>query len=389
MENKKMKKKDKTETIFTELPYHLIKEDILSRLPLISAFEFRYVCKTWQGLNFINDLRFSKLHYDYQAHQQHSTTSLILFTGISKLCFIPDYNNNCNQVIFLNKLAKSQYWLPSFKVIGSCNGFICLVDLSVDYILVCNPLIGDEFKVPGYASNTNRDSFGFGYDLEHKLYKIVLMRYISDVQGYRVYIHTLGTNGWRSIGKVKDIFLRSSAVLLNGCLHWLGIFHNSNIFDKSKEVHIINICLADEEIRGLSVPSLDWEKDRNVYHLGELGGHLVLVDNSNRWPEDVHVWVLRNYDLPGSWDAIGFKKPPGVVGSMWFRPLMRQENGEVLVQISDSTLFAYSSNRKEFRQIHIERLPRLFKAIPHAGTLFPVKDAIVDVGCEDGKYRLQ
>ncbi|PIA50775.1 hypothetical protein AQUCO_01200194v1 [Aquilegia coerulea] len=365
------------------LPTEVIQE-ILSRLPINTLFDSRYVCHSWRDL-IITDTHFPIKHYKQVCRRIRPIISLIVYAcDFNELYYIPDFNR-CDNLVKFNKLTFKS-WLPTFKVIGSCNGFICLADDSGRYrsIFICNPVIGDVFLVPdnvtffGYAHGAY---FGFGYDMKTNVYKVVKMRYITDEKYYQVEIHTLGTNTWRNIGKVKEILghlSTSSGVLVNGSLHWLGTLHDS------ETASVIMVSLADEKLQDIlpiSIESIVGEINRG-YHMGELGGRLIIVDTG--CTEYVNVWVMEEYGIWASWTKqFSVKRPPvsGIAGYICFRPLVVQENGDILVEVFGGALYVYNpTKRRPYRKIYNKGLPALFKAVPHSGTLVPFKSAIETAG---------
>ena len=149
-----MQKKRKTRLVGTrhkrrktmarrDMPY--IPEDIvieiLKRLPFRSLVRFQCVSKCWKHFidspsqYFINE----NLHYT-----KHQSPSLLLSTrsGVRLI----DYDMHRREVKYPRLFRGSR-----MRVIGSCNGLICIVMIDHDGVssfVFWNPSIGDVMRVP-------------------------------------------------------------------------------------------------------------------------------------------------------------------------------------------------------------------------------------------------
>ncbi|MCI08793.1 F-box/kelch-repeat protein, partial [Trifolium medium] len=183
------------------LPDNLI-EEILSFLNVKSLMQFKCVCKSWKTL-ITSDPIFIKLHLKRSARNGHLAliydefniirlplTSLIHHnTSITTpLPANPYFHEPCFRDSFFHQPDAPHYPYWSYlKVVGSCNGLLCLYGYVTNYsdyeeifLYLWNPatktlsskivFIHDEIKTP---SLDGRWKFWFGYDNSTKNYKIV------------------------------------------------------------------------------------------------------------------------------------------------------------------------------------------------------------------------
>ncbi|XP_054776176.1 putative F-box protein At4g09190 isoform X2 [Prosopis cineraria] len=129
------------------LPQDIIIE-ILKRLPVKSLIRFQSVCKLWKNLIQTPAFITNHLH-----HSAHNNPSLILINSW--------YPPNCPHVFLLDskmeivevhKTPLSNSSRGDVKLVGSCNGLLCLEldyhdDASFRFILLWNPASREIFTL--------------------------------------------------------------------------------------------------------------------------------------------------------------------------------------------------------------------------------------------------
>lgn len=114
--------------------------DILSRLPITSLLQSRFVCRAWQRLSL--DQNLVNLHLSQAAmrnpllifHCDNPIQNQLYFAELS------DLNEEKLRKIRTPFCAS----MPEFNVVGSCNGLLCLSDsLHSDAIFIYNPFTRD------------------------------------------------------------------------------------------------------------------------------------------------------------------------------------------------------------------------------------------------------
>ncbi|OMP07916.1 hypothetical protein COLO4_06940 [Corchorus olitorius] len=164
-----------------------LSHNILSRLPLVSLFNCKLVCKAWCNLVKHPNLPF--LHHDF--HESHNTPSLILHSphshGGDQLFFVNNFNyvdHDDNHQSYKG-LAK-EIVLPDelddhkFTSVLHCDGFLCLSYMEVENlstynrILVYNLFTGELMKLPPKPMTPEyKVVSGFGYHPKNKARKVV------------------------------------------------------------------------------------------------------------------------------------------------------------------------------------------------------------------------
>ena len=364
--------------------------DILSRLPVTSLVQFRFVCRGWR-LMAQDSLLASKhlcrtaqynpcliLHCDYPIRNQ------ISFVDISAESRDKD---------MVRKLT-IPFWasMPEFEVVGSCNGLLCLADsLFKDAVYVHNPFTRDFKQLPKSLQYPDQEVvFGFGYHPMTEVYKVVKVVYYRNGYGgfsrfrritcsqSEVQVLTLGSPTWRSLGKVSYQLDRwPSEALVNGRLHWVTRPR------RYVTRFIVSFDLADEQFREIPKPDCGGLSRCN-YHLLVLGGCLsAAVHRSNG---KLEVWVMKEYDVKESWIKefnIGAHLPKGLKQDVnrphriWrnapkgrgVRILCLLKNGEILLEYKGRVLVSYNPERGKFKDLTLKGLPNWFQTFVHVGSL--------------------
>ncbi|KAK6918828.1 F-box associated domain, type 3 [Dillenia turbinata] len=202
--------------------------------------------------------------------------------------------------------------MPEFYIIGSCNGLLCLHNsLFYDPIFVYNPFTQAFVELPKSMLSSKRKRprsdqygiqevvFGFGYHPKVCEYKVVKIAYYRNSwneklqpQRSNVQVFTLGTNIWRSIGKIPCLLegRHPSEALVKGRLHW--VTRRRNLYQ------IVSFDLADEQFRKFQGPAGSaW----NCLRLSLAVVDGCLTATIERHCYRLEIWILKDYDVPRSW----------------------------------------------------------------------------------------
>ncbi|WJX76255.1 hypothetical protein P8452_59695 [Trifolium repens] len=262
------------------LPDELITE-VLSCADVKSLMQMRCVSKTWNAI--ITDPKFVKMHLKRASRNP----SLTLFLSKSRI----DGDNNVVPFPVRCLIENPMITLPNdpyFRlrdkdcryVIGSCNGWLCLLGYSSIgayrhiWLRFWNPAMHKMTEKLAYVWDNilglyTHFKFAFGYDELSETYKVVLL--VLDEAGNRtnVQILSLGDDEWRTIQSFPAVPLPfrysnpgvNDVVYLNGSLNWLALrdsfrsigaygWKNINV----KEFVIISLDLGTETYRQLMPP---------------------------------------------------------------------------------------------------------------------------------------
>ncbi|XP_043692988.1 F-box protein CPR1-like [Telopea speciosissima] len=374
-----------------------VEENILSRLPVKSLMRFRCVCKHW--CNLVTKPHFIKM----QLHQstQIKEVSKLVFPYAGRL-----YSTNvgsCGKQYIktrgqLKNHMQKQLVLPFrdgncdmfLKIIGSCNGLLCLSAFDSLYLL--NPVTKEYKRLPYPEILTGRSSssstiltiFGFGYSPRTDEYKVMMITYFMIEQPVHsaVFVYTLGINSyWRLIkGTSHKINYPYHHGLVNGALHWM----TSGIPDSSKVVPI-SFDFGDEKFRELFLPKSFSQDDTNhPMGLGELSGFLSLYHC--KADENFDIWVMKVYGDEQSWTKVFSVAQPissGIQGL--FKPLCILKKDVVLGE-SDIGIFILDVVKNECRQLHLRYPPYAFGTEMYLESLVSLgTDGGVDVSNKHGR----
>ncbi|XVE78360.1 hypothetical protein DITRI_Ditri13aG0138500 [Diplodiscus trichospermus] len=374
------------------LPHEII-VDILSRLPITSLVQFKFVCRGWRAL--AQDPLLADMHLSWKSE---SNPCLILhcdFPIRNHLYFVDLSAHNPDKDKVKRLYLPFQASMPEFDVIGSCNGLLCLSDsLYNDSLYVYNPFTMDYMELPKSRKYPDQEVvFGFGFHpktKEYKVIKIVYYRNSSSVSYSRarrtiypqsdVQIFTLGSSAWRSLGKTSYQFVRRpSEALVCGRLHFVS---------RPRKYHparrLVSFDIADEQFREVPKPDCGG-LNRCNFHPSVLKGCLAAAVYGNYGK--LEIWVMKDYNVKESWIkqfTIGAYMPKclkqclnrdrplkiwknGSNGKV-VRVLCSLENSEILLEYKNRVLVSYDPEKGKFRDLVFLGIPNWFQSVVHAGS---------------------
>ncbi|KAK2985691.1 hypothetical protein RJ640_011919 [Escallonia rubra] len=354
---------------------HDIALNIISRLPVTSVIQFRFVCRAWHKLSH------DPLLIDLQLSQAAKDNPFLIFQGeydhpIRNELYLVELPNRHEEGRVLKVYPPFCDSTAELNVVGSCDGLLCIWDSYANAVYIYNPFTRNYRELP--KSNQLPDQnvdFGFGFDPKTNLYKVVKMVhcrivYNRDGCSYsqsEVQVLSLGSNTWRSVGEVPYCLERrsSEAPLVNGRLHWLTRNHPPRIRE------IVSFDLADEKFRDVPKPDCVKLKYR-AYPLAVLGGCLAAIVRGSE------IWVMKEYNVKESWVKVfnvgaywpslqhqGLEQSRGIL----IKLLCPLKNGELLLEYKGSNLASYDPKSRKFKQLNFPGMPNLFRTVVLAGSL--------------------
>ncbi|KAI8005594.1 F-box/kelch-repeat protein [Camellia lanceoleosa] len=145
-----------------------------------------------------------------------------------------------------------------FRIVGSCNGVVCLSDDHMCYvhtIILWNPSIRKSFNLPrpSVVFQTHgpfMHSIGFGFDSINHECKVVRVTYVGDGDGFdivppEVELYSLSRGCWQSIsycGLQSIIPEGSPQVYINGAVHWIAYDRKTNGSIHRSLIVSFNMC---------------------------------------------------------------------------------------------------------------------------------------------------
>ncbi|KAH7861383.1 hypothetical protein Vadar_025435 [Vaccinium darrowii] len=346
-----------------------INSEIFSRLPVKSVLRARGSSKGIRDL--IDDPNFVGKHLKFSSQRN---PSLLLTDNRCRA-----EGNNLNTLYFVqneetpnhyscNKVSFQIPGFQEFRVMGSCNGLICLVHPDRRYeIYVCNPCTGKYNKIPPPVSRDDRPHFifvGFGVIPETNKYKVVAVVDSPEHGDFnrllqRVYVYTLGDTTWKQLKDNSPVLrLRQSACkpFVNGALHWV-----------CDDKHIVSFTMDTEDFGFVPPPEL--ELGSGSFSLRAFIGKLMILNRS--FGDRIEMWVMNNYGDVGSWTR-NFTISQQHIGRdiRNVEIVCFLEDGEVLMACDHQVLLRYNLEKALADEvIRIDGLPERFDAFAHVGTL--------------------
>ncbi|GAU40204.1 hypothetical protein TSUD_397310 [Trifolium subterraneum] len=239
------------------------------------------------------------------------------------------------------------------KLIGSCNGFLCLYDPDQNNMIMYNPSIGLKSK----SSPKLKPSpdwvlvcSGFGYDHVNDKYKVLAGLVCNfdgvDFRESLTVIYTFGEDSWRTIqdlpNGICDYFYRRSGKYVSGTLNWIG--HDRRGDDHAS---ITSFDLDNETYRDVLLP-------QNVGYSYYMCRPSLCVLNDNLclcYVNRTHlvVWLMKEYGVVESWTKLmnfpceklinlNYIHQPSIIELLFV-----SENDVALLMVS-SQLFLYNLN---------------------------------------------
>ncbi|CAH9135984.1 unnamed protein product, partial [Cuscuta epithymum] len=230
-------------------------------------------------------------------------------------------NANIHEACDWKSAVKQNPTLYKFKIVNSCNGFICLEDpLLMLPTVVCNPVTNEYLNLPdakGFVFSSWPSGIGLCPNSDkYKVFRVIIGKKLHvecPITGkwwntnMEAEIHTLGTKSWKSIGYapyIRPSYISPTNVSLNGTMYWI-----SKVYDDSTSndpYNIISFDFSDECFRSLPQPPVT---GRGRTCLGVIGNSLCL---SSRFGVDsIDIWVLKkNCGIEKSWSKLISISPP-------------------------------------------------------------------------------
>ncbi|OVA20843.1 F-box domain [Macleaya cordata] len=348
--------------------------NILSRLPVKSLLRFRCVCKSWFKLFSSSDPNFVKIHLNHAIQEKNFS---VMFCRVT--LYSIDCDNDDDDAVEIDYPFKSSRGYV--KILGSCNGLLCVTTDTVNSIIcIWNPST-KEYKLiskPPFEINRNIDiAYGFGYDFKIEDYKLVSIARSGSVDvASKAKVYTLGSNSWRNVETsfpFNSLNWEASGVLVNGVLHW----KRSNGIESNAPVVIVSFDIADERFQEMTLPKcLHYNSDLVVC---AVGGSLCIVANSHK-DLNVDVWVMKDYGMLESWTKLFTISQQS--GIHYLRPIQSFKNGEILFEAElsgslKSALVSYDpKHERATRILKVQSILRWWDTVTYVGSLVSLNSGL-------------
>ncbi|WOG85208.1 hypothetical protein DCAR_0104396 [Daucus carota subsp. sativus] len=249
-----------------QLPEELIREEILTRLPIKSAVRFKIVSKSW--LSLFSDPNFVKKHLKYNSSQNPNDYDCLVAAKHSRIVVLSRY--------------KETFVLPSdnYEMVGSVQGLICL--RRDKKLSLWNPAIHQsrEFTLPTEHLERHGDlsRIGLGFDHTCNDYKVVVC-YVSGDSRYGC-VYSGNSDSWSDVFVPDNVFFRTKKkdwekhgpeIIVKDCPHWTcRTYLSNNGFVRS--VIVVKFEMGSNEFKLLPEFKFDASEQNR-----ERGKHFALV----------------------------------------------------------------------------------------------------------------
>ncbi|KAI3815110.1 hypothetical protein L1987_14766 [Smallanthus sonchifolius] len=374
---------------FEVLPRDLLL-DVLTRLPISSLIQFRFVSRSCYALS--HDPELPRLYHPVAARADPILVFHCDYPIRNQLYFVRYDGDHGGDKVVRKISTPFCGSMPEFNVVGSCNGLMCLSDsLYGEPVYVFNPFTRNHLELPKCRQFQDQEVvFGFGFHPVTNEYKVVRIVYYRtnhrltrNNRSYprsEVHVLTIGepnssSNSWRCLGKVPYQLDRQAkeVVVVNGRLHWVS---RPGRLGGLPGRTIVSFDLKDEQFKLVSKPV-----NRSNYHLAVINDCLAAAVSCGYGK--LEIWVMKEYDVKESWTKLfnihgaylakvvshDYRIWRKAVHGKPVRVLCVLKNGEVLMEYRGGNLVKYDPKWKEFKDVGFHGMPELFQTTVHVGSL--------------------
>ncbi|CAI9104309.1 OLC1v1002952C1 [Oldenlandia corymbosa var. corymbosa] len=360
----------------------------IQTLPIESLLRFRCVSRSWRDL--IDSPFFIKLHSkrsqlisQQNHHVPHPAGSKIVtlkgtqfytFDSVSELDGGVSYRAIAKKL----KSPSLEFSDQDLEIVGSCNGILCLWNLSTDDVALWNPGIQrcSVLPLPPNEFTMRFRPFmnvAFGYDRVNDDYKVVkwylytdmhmYSNYDSNSSGYEPCVYSLKLKSWRRITGSLPFeemeegcnFFPADSAVVHGAIHWL-------MYTRPIGHFIVAFDLGSEEFHKTSIgPSNIHSQDTyevSLQKLCNLNGYICLI----RYKYSHHegktrggIWILEDYaESESSWTELISIDFPNDLRFWGFKPVsFSRKRNKMLLEIASEKLVLYDLDQKSFKDVTI------------------------------------
>ncbi|KAL7250453.1 hypothetical protein ACSBR1_012462 [Camellia fascicularis] len=365
------------------IPNELIIE-ILVRLPVQSLLRFTSVCKSWHSL--ITNPSFIIKHLNQTITDRKRNSDKLLL----RLC--PDYDEKEHYLLcsddekFGDDYSEFEFPFKSligcFRIVGSCNGLLCLCDDYVGdthHIVLWNPSIRKSVTLPMPCKPRGPYMFVLGFGAhrmthEHKVVRIVYEK--EHINRFKVppkvELYTQGIGSWREIDSAAAppycmVEFMWSQAFVNGAVHWVA--YDPSVVGGFRNL-IVSFDMVSEGFSEMMIPPALAGWHPMCLSIKLFGESLALFCGAETGRYSCCIWVMKEYGVAESWTKLFSINLPGVLN----KTLGFRQNGEVLLSTTNNWLISYDPGTKTMSNTGIRGSSYSFNVDTFMETLILVKE---------------
>ncbi|XP_058727168.1 F-box/kelch-repeat protein At3g23880-like [Vicia villosa] len=364
------------------LPEELIVQ-ILSMLNVKSLMKLKCVSKSWNSI--ISDPFFVKMHLDKSSRIPHM---MLFLSHIIDRCLyvslhlspVRGFLENPSIDIF-NKDSKCQRmeWLSHHRVIGSCNGLVCLLNYCKNEFYLWNPattrpfsenLVSYPLAFQHQILYYSDSKVSFGYDNLTNKYKLVAF------YSKEVIVFTFEDNVWKNIKWFSVSYtIKNNGIYLSNSLNWSALLDNKGLYKENLNVEqlvIISLDLGTETYTKFQFPREFDELLSLVPIVCKLMDSLCFYHYAKE--HSFVIWQMKEFGVEESWtkflkfDYHSLSDCSRIVDLL---PLHVFENGDMLIlenNVGKLIRYYRKDNRVVWKPAHTNNC-MLFSVIPYVESL--------------------
>ncbi|KAI5662039.1 hypothetical protein M9H77_21362 [Catharanthus roseus] len=353
--------------------------EILLKLPVKSIVRCTSVSKSWYKL--ITGPSFISFHLKKSVEKSHNLVRRCKSTQPRGTEYYSLHSDDESFDIYSKFECRFPCSGDFFRLIGICNGLICLSDdqrsISKNIIL-WNPMIRKAIQLPKSGEFSSTQTLGFGFDPESNDYKVVRISYHRNFDhqfGFgqkEVELYNLSSNSWRKIGDFESQLVvgirkplclerQETPVFINGSVHWMAY---RNLESEGRLIYsVVSFNMQNDEFKEISLP-----KDLATVGLGGTK-QLTIWERKKMLCVTVHdiysdstpsVWIMKEYNVEESWIKAFEIDVIWKVNTKWLRPVGFGKNGAILCENGQNSLIYYEhEDEDEDGVIHKKKMKNL------------------------------
>ncbi|KAK2404320.1 F-box/kelch-repeat protein [Trifolium repens] len=287
------------DNLFSLLSEELIGE-IFLKLPVKYICQLKCVCKSWKTL--ISDPQFTKTHLQIKPTLTDQRLVFSVKTNHYRIASYPlnPLSNKPSTPVQPDLFSATEK--NTFCIIGSCNGLLCLFDISQGVARLCNPSIKWKSKISPKAVSRNLKvvCYGFGYDQVNDKYKVLIV--LQNKRENLTKVYTFGEDSWKTIQNFPYSPTRQLGKFVSGTLNW--VVDKRSASSSSNQMMILSFNLEKETYAELLLPQNDvpYGSKTTLYVISYC--LCVCYDAIARKKNNWSVWMMKEYGVAESWTKV-------------------------------------------------------------------------------------